>query len=68
MCLGGMGEDFYFYSFSRFACNLKPLLVSCHIILYSSILQTLSYFPDHLPTQRRSLNYDLQSTDQQFML
>lgn len=58
MRLGKRGEDFF--PLPRFACNLKPLLVCCHIILYFSISQTLySYFPDCLPAQKRSLNYDL---------
>lgn len=58
MCLGERGEDFF--PLPRFACNLKPLLVCCHIILYSFISQTLySYFPDCLPVWRTSLYYDL---------
>lgn len=58
MCLEERGEDLF--PLLRFACNLKPLLVCCHIIFYSSVLQTLySYFPDCLLAQRRSLNYDL---------
>lgn len=56
---GGKGRRLFF-SLSRFACNLKPLLVYFQKRLNSSISQTLSYFPDRLPRQRRILNYDLQ--------
>lgn len=57
MCLGEMGEDFF--PLLRFACNLKPLLVCCHIILYSSILQTLTVSSLIACLQRRLLNYNL---------
>lgn len=47
-CIWGKGEKTlkYFFPLSNFACNLKPLLMCCHIILYSPVLQTFSYFPD----------------------
>lgn len=52
MCVfQGSREDFIFmylfFFLLSFTCNVNPLLDCCPIIFYS-ILQTFSYFPNHL--------------------